>query len=627
VTKLNSTSSYLLHVRQAGDRLLLGVMGALLFLSFVLAPWYDTWTAVLVIGLPTMAIVSWIALANSGTLVARCAVSAGLMVFTALQIHQAHGMVEMHFGVFVLLAFVLFYRDWVPLVVAGGLIAVHHVAVFLLQHGGSPVYLFSAESGFGIVLVHAAYVVFETALLAWIAVRLRAEIEAVGCEPLALARVSQELARGNVAVEVPTAGAARESLAFAMSSMRDELQRTVQGTADVLHAISGGDLSRRVETQSAGEFARLNDRVNKTVDFLSTFSQQQHHLIQRANAGDFSVRCDTQGLAGFQLSLATGLNQLVMSMDAFIGQFAEALGSVASGDLTKQISQTYQGRFEDLKRETNATAEQLAMIVGRIRVSADTIQTNSHELARTNADLSARTEQQSEALTSTALSVEELTTVVRQSAENANLANELSDAASKTASKGGEVVAHVVSTMEGISESSNKISDIIGVIQDIAFQTNLLALNAAVEAARAGEQGRGFAVVATEVRGLAGRTATAAKEIKALISASVKQVETGNRLVEQAGATMDEIVRSTANVSDVVRRIATATREQSTGIDAVSRTISQVKTVTEKNAGAVEEAAAAAERMANEARALGESVQVFKMRGDDGRSIAARAAA
>ena len=610
---MNNTNTYLSQVRQSGDRLLLCVVGVLLVMSLALAPLYDTWTEALAIGVPTAGVVAWLVSTNPGALLTRCTIAAALMVFTALHIHQVHGMIEMHFGVFVLLAFLLFYRDWVPLVVAVGVVAVHHFVFDFMQRSGAGVWVFAANTGFSIVLIHAAYALFETGLLIVMAVRLKAEVEAVGCDPGELARISQELARGNVAVTVPTDGATAGSLALAMAAMRDELQRAVRGAGEVLEAVAAGDLSRRAQMQSSGEFGRLNSHVNKTVDFLANFSGNQNQLIQRANSGDFSGRCEIVGLAGFQLEMTNGLNQLVGSVDSFVNHFGEVQSALARGDLTKPISHVYVGRLDELRRDTNRTAEQLAKIVGRIRIAADEIGHASAEIARGNLDLSTRTEEQASALAQTVQSMQQLTGAVNHNAENAAKANELSLTASQVAGRGGEVVSEVITTMQGISMSSGKIADIISVIQEIAFQTNLLALNAAVEAARAGEQGRGFAVVASEVRALAGRSATAAKEIESLISDSVHRVDTGVKLVQRAGDTMGEIVQSIGRVTSLVGEIAALSREQSSGIHSVSRSISQMDQVTQQNAALVEQAAAAADRMAGEAQQLRESVLVFKV--------------
>ena len=260
--------------------------------------------------------------------------------------------------------------------------------------------------------------------------------------------------------------------------------------------------------------------------------------------------------------------------------------------------------------------DSLADIVGQVRGATDTIASASDQIAAGNLDLSARTEQQASSLEQTAASMEELTSAVKQNADSARQANQLAVSASEIAQKGGMVVSQVVDTMGSINASARKIVDIIGVIDGIAFQTNILALNAAVEAARAGEQGRGFAVVATEVRNLAQRSAAAAKEIKALIGNSVEQVDAGSKLVEQAGATMAEVVVSVRRVTDIMGEITAAGREQSSGIEQVNLAIAQMDTVTQQNASLVEEATAASQSMQDQAGALARLVSLFQL--DDG---------
>jgi methyl-accepting chemotaxis protein len=257
--------------------------------------------------------------------------------------------------------------------------------------------------------------------------------------------------------------------------------------------------------------------------------------------------------------------------------------------------------------------ESLVRIVGEVRAGTDTIGTASGQIATGNLDLSSRTEAQAGSLEQTAGSMEELTSTVKQNADNARQANQLVVSASDVAVKGGAVVGQVVHTMGSIKESSRKIVDIIGVIDGIAFQTNILALNAAVEAARAGEQGRGFAVVATEVRNLAQRSAAAAKEIKALIGDSVEKVDAGSKLVDDAGATMNEIVTSVKRVADIMSEITAASQEQSTGIEQVNQAIAQMDEATQQNAALVEEAAAAAMSMQDQAGNLSMVVSVFKL--------------
>ena len=286
--------------------------------------------------------------------------------------------------------------------------------------------------------------------------------------------------------------------------------------------------------------------------------------------------------------------------------------TVASGDLTTKIdlSKSVEG---SVVQAMHAMQESLRTTVSTVRQGTDTIATASGQIAAGNQDLSSRTEQQASSLEETAASMEELTSTVKQNADNARQANQLAVSASSVAVKGGSVVAQVVDTMGAINTSSKKIVDIIGVIDGIAFQTNILALNAAVEAARAGEQGRGFAVVAAEVRNLAQRSAAAAKEIKTLIGDSVGKVEEGSRQVAEAGKTMDEIVGSVRRVTDIMAEIEAASREQTQGIEQINQAITQMDQVTQQNAALVEEAAAAAQSLQEQASGLSQVVSVFKL--------------
>ncbi|HEY6774484.1 MAG TPA: methyl-accepting chemotaxis protein [Oxalicibacterium sp.] len=311
-----------------------------------------------------------------------------------------------------------------------------------------------------------------------------------------------------------------------------------------------------------------------------------------------------------------------------LNQAVHVAQTVASGDLTSHIEASAKDETGQLLQALRAMNDSLIGIVSEVRHGTDAIATASNEIASGNLDLSSRTEQQASSLEETASSMEELTSTVKQNAENARQANTLSLSASEVAVKGGEVVGQVVDTMNAINDSARKITDIIGVIDGIAFQTNILALNAAVEAARAGEQGRGFAVVAAEVRNLAQRSAAAAKEIKTLIDDSTGKVEIGSRLVEQAGATMDEVVASVKRVTDIVSEISAASNEQSAGIEQVNAAITQMDQVTQQNAALVEQAAAAAGSLNDQAGKLERTVGVFKLDGmGASRQLAAPSAA
>nr|WP_324257719.1 methyl-accepting chemotaxis protein [Cellvibrio fontiphilus] len=368
-------------------------------------------------------------------------------------------------------------------------------------------------------------------------------------------------------------------------------------------------------------FTKKGVRLGSVVEWLDrtvevAVETEVNSLVLAAVAGDFSKRIKTDEMQGFILKLAEGLNQLTMTAEKGLTDVARVLGAISRGDLTETVDAEYSGTFGDLKNYCNETTASLTNMLGEIRTAAETIFTAASEIAQGNADLSSRTEQQAANLEETASSMEELTSTVKLNADNAKQANVLAEQASAVAVDGGVLIQQVVTTMNAINESARKISDIIGVIDGIAFQTNILALNAAVEAARAGDQGRGFAVVASEVRTLAQRSANAAKDIKALISDSVQKIDSGNQLVGKSGDTMKEIVSAIKRVNDIMAEIAAASAEQSTGIEEVSTAVSHMDEMTQQNAALVEQAAAAAESLQAQADQLTQSVGQFQLATD-----------
>lgn len=371
-------------------------------------------------------------------------------------------------------------------------------------------------------------------------------------------------------------------------------------------------------------FSKDGSRLGSVVEWLDRTQEvavegEVSAVVQAAGLGNFKARIPTEGKSGFFSTLAEGLNALMHTSDVGLGEVNRVLGAIAKGDLTEKITADYSGTFGELKNYCNDTTDSLSDIIGEIRSAAETIFTASSEIAQGNADLSSRTEQQAANLEETASSMEELTSTVKLNADNAKQANVLAEQAATVAVGGGELIQEVVTTMGSINESSQKIADIIGVIDGIAFQTNILALNAAVEAARAGDQGRGFAVVASEVRTLAQRSANAAKDIKGLISDSVKKIENGNTLVGKSGETMKEIVVAIKRVNDIMAEIAAASGEQSAGIEEISTAVSQMDEMTQQNAALVEEAAAAAESLQSQADQLTQRVSQFRLASDSSR--------
>jgi methyl-accepting chemotaxis protein len=341
-----------------------------------------------------------------------------------------------------------------------------------------------------------------------------------------------------------------------------------------------------------------------------TAAEENQSLYEQARVLMITlVLCSVGFGIGLGIMITRGLTRQLGGEPAYAADVADR---IASGELTTEV-RLRSGDTSSMLHAMKKMRDSLAQIVAEVRKGTDSIASASSQIASGNLDLSSRTEEQASSLEETASSMEELTSTVRQNADNARQANQLAASASAVASKGGAVVSEVISTMGTINESARKIVDIIGVIDGIAFQTNILALNAAVEAARAGEQGRGFAVVAGEVRTLAQRSASAAKEIRVLIGDSVEKVESGSKLVDQAGNTMQEVVESVRRVSDIINEITAASKEQTLGIEQINQAISQMDEVTQQNAALVEEAAAASAALQDQAVKQMELVSVFKL--------------
>ncbi|WP_426787534.1 methyl-accepting chemotaxis protein [Xanthomonas campestris] len=395
--------------------------------------------------------------------------------------------------------------------------------------------------------------------------------------------------------------------------------------ARIMGRYAVGELSEDMQPLP-GEKAVFSDTMSQVKLNLSAMNHEIKHLAQAAANGDFSARGDAERFQFDFRVMVESLNHLMSTADGNLQSLSSLLQSIAAGDLTARMSGEFRGVFAQMRDDANATASQLAQIVGNIQQSAVSINAAASEIAAGNQDLSQRTEQQAANLEETAASMEELTSTVKQNAESARQANQLAIGAARVASQGGEVVGKVVETMSGIEASSKKIADIISVIDGIAFQTNILALNAAVEAARAGEQGRGFAVVASEVRTLAQRSSGAAKEIKDLIDDSVQRVAEGSALVHTAGKTMGDVVASVQRVTDIMGEISAASQEQSAGIEQVNQTITHMDETTQQNAALVEEATAAARSMEEQAEQLTDAVAIFKIDARQTRSANTRTA-
>lgn len=468
----NAQKSTAVSIAKQADHVILAALAASIAIALFVGWYYLDITTAALVGLPLLAVGCFVVFLHPGSLLSRLILAATLMASVALHIQLARGTLEMHFGVFVTLAFLLIYRDWRPILMAAGVIALHHIGADRMQAYGAKVYCLT-EPNFLRVLLHAGYVVVQTGLEVYIALLMR--------------RASTQ----------------------------------------------GHELTRLVE------HVRGSGRINLNADSIDVHSPAASEL--------------------------------------------------------------------------KGVLVQICAAIENVQASVSFIQTASTEIASGSNDLSARTEQAASHLQSTSSAMLQLTSTVQQTAAAASTANQLASGAANVAERGGQVVAEVIGTMDQISDASRRIADIIGVIDGIAFQTNILALNAAVEAARAGEQGRGFAVVAGEVRTLAQRSATAAREIKDLIQTSAQRVELGSRLVQDAGSTMNDIVSSVKRVSDIIEEITTAAREQSEGLSRVNEAVHNLDAATQQNAALAEESSAAADGLRQQAKGLASVVEQIEV--------------
>jgi methyl-accepting chemotaxis protein len=403
-----------------------------------------------------------------------------------------------------------------------------------------------------------------------------------------------------------------EDIEITGTERKDEVGETARAVNDI-KVMLAEKARQEAEAKAAQEKLTAAERDAAMQKVAQEFEATVGGIVQAAVAGDFSQRVDVQGKTGLVLNVGTAINSLCENVAKALDDLIKMLDALAEGDLTRRITADYQGNFAILKDNANKTAERIGASINGIKRSANEVTNASAEISTSTTDLSQRTEEQAASLEQTSASMEEIAATVKKNAENAQQANGSAANARDVANRGGQVVAKAVEAMGQIEGSSRKISDIIGVIDEIARQTNLLALNAAVEAARAGEAGRGFAVVASEVRNLAQRSSQAAKDITDLITNSNSQVQNGVELVNKAGTALAEIVESINQVASIVADIANASGEQASGIEQVNKALTQMDEVTQQNSALVEENAATAKTLDEQARAMGQQVAFFRV--------------
>jgi methyl-accepting chemotaxis protein len=492
----------------------------------------------------------------------RYGVAAGIMGVVSLILAGFAGhpwQIDVHMYFFAALAITSAMCDWRATLVATAAVAVHHLALNFI----APALVFPGGTDLARVILHAVILIAEASALVWMIVQIQNLIE--GADKT-IARQTEEAV---------AAARAAESLAE----------------------------ERQASLKEAENLVSMADGLRGELDIV----------ITGVLAGDFSKRAHLDRFDGAFLELAESTNQLVEGIDQATTDIARMLEAMSAGDMSKRMTADYRGKFLDLKNNANRTAEQLADVVVQIRTATAEVDSAAAEITNGTNDLSNRTEQAASNVEETAASTEEMAATVKTNAANAKNANALADDANQTARKGSEIVEQAVMAMGGIQRSAEKITDIIAVIDEIAFQTNLLALNASVEAARAGEAGKGFAVVAQEVRQLAQRSAQAASDIKSLIQNSNGQVHEGVQLVNKAGEALGEIVGSIGKVTGIVREISSASQEQASGVQEINSAVNSMDEMIQQNSALVEQSTAAARALSDQAGKLNDLMTFFRI--------------
>ncbi|OYZ07360.1 MAG: hypothetical protein B7Y29_04765 [Thiotrichales bacterium 16-46-22] len=625
---------------------------------------------------------------------------AGFMVLSAILIQAQMGRIEMHFHIFMALAFMLLYRDWLTVVVPAAVIAVHHLLFTYLQMQGAtlgsmPIVAFSNGCSWGITFLHAAFVVAESAVLIYFSISMRKEQDSNIAAALVINEVSQTgeyVARVDGAYRSPTNDALNsllaslqqgigqvshtvaeftkgnyqvrasgdfhgqiEQLVSGVNQMGERMEERRRENRDYASQIASINRSMLVlETDMKGTILSANEHLQKAFGYTSSELVGKHHrvLVDQATANSTGYQAmweafaqgkpfagtmksqsksgkdvwleasynpvlDEQGKPYKLVQFATDitLSERTLMLERAIDESAGVLGAIASGDLSRRVSGVYEGRLMALATAVNTTSEKLAQVVTEVNQAAQVVAVDAEQVASGAQSLSSSVAQQTHALEQAASVMQHMNQVAKANTSQAQLAANKADQVRLQANEGSRVMSQTIEAMSAIRASSHQISDIVSLIDSIAFQTNLLALNAAVEAARAGEHGRGFAVVASEVRALAGKSADAARDIKALITDSVNRIEVGTELADRSGEVLNQIAAAVDEVTGIMKSLASASVEQAKGIDEVTHSVELIERVTSTNAAVVAETTQSAASMHHQVESLQQSMSFFQVSG------------
>jgi len=594
--------------RAAADRIMLTMMAFLTLVCLGLGVYNESPELAAAVAIPALAVPFLIYRAAPGSLASRLAIALALMVYSALSIQLSHGLVETHFGIFTLLAFLLYYRDWRPVVAAAGLIAVHHVAFGALQYMGmGGVQLLVGQVHIGIIVLHAAYVVFEAGVLIFMAQILRRE----AVESALVAELAARIGEGDFSQQGSDMATDRFPLLQKVSQMQKSLQSTLQDIIGVMTAVAQGHLDRRVTVEARGDLGALKDNINQSIQVQQAVFQDITHVMQGVAQGDFGRRV-TADAHGELDGLKHNINQSMAAQQGVFQDIAEVMRSVAEGNLLRRVNAQAQGELEVLKTNINQSLDALRSAMTTIHHNARMVAAASGQASNAIGQISDGARHQTDAIRQVSSAVRQTVTSVGEVSSSTEQASEKSRQSFALVRASMDKMAAMLQVVNNIAANSDKISKITEVIESIANKTNLLSLNAAIEAARAGEHGKGFAVVADEVGKLALNSAESSQEIALLVRQAVDETQSAVKAVQDVSRDMSGIELETQATDEMLRRIAAALEQQSSAVEEINANLSNLDHIAQSNAAASEEIAATVLELSRIADATRLEVQKFE---------------
>jgi methyl-accepting chemotaxis protein len=575
---------------------------------FGIAYFTSTFSLAVMVGVPALLVPWTIYKSAPGSLASRIAISCALMVFSALSIQQSQGMIESHFGIFTLLAFLLYYRDWRAIVAAAGLIAVHHVAFGLLQSQQiAGITVVEGVVQIGTIVLHASYVVFEAAVLIFMATMLRRE----AVESALVAELSGQISEGDFSARGKAVNASESPLLFKVSQMQKSLQSTLQDIVGVMTAVAQGHLDRRVTVEAKGDLGALKENINQSIQVQQSVFQDITHVMQGVANGNFALRVTAQA-NGELNTLKQSINQSMASQQTVFQDITNVMQGVAQGNLQRRVVAQALGELDQLKQNINQSLDALRSAMTTINSNARQVASASGEASNAIGQISDGARSQTDAISQVSSAVRQTVTSVSDVSQNTELASQKSRQSFVLVRASMEKMDAMVQVVNNIATNSEKINKITDVIEKIANKTNLLSLNAAIEAARAGEHGKGFAVVADEVGKLALNSAESSQEIAILVKQAVEEARSAVNAVGEVSKDMSGIERETQATDEMLQRIASALEQQSSAVEQINGNLNNLDRIAQSNAAASEEIAATVQELSRIADATQREVQRFQ---------------